>query len=222
MRGHNHGFKKSKYLTLSLSHVCVSPFASKKINYWLRIYDYGYQEIKYPFLICTHGSQTLGKRSNKGPKPSGSLRGLKHQNHRQLVDFRFKRTLGTTGSLVPAVSRDQNRRLLTQSKNCQTLVWSGVRIPLGTQKIGVGVLGALLRVGRWGVGSAHSGRRWRGRRDSRICGYGIRRGTERVAPFLSFPFFSFSFLAPNLLMPTILPLFSPFLWGGFFPLWFWF
>jgi len=37
-----------------------------------------------------------------------------------------------------------------------------------------------------------------------------------------FPFFSFPFYAPNLLMPTILPLFSPFLWGDFFPLWFWF
>ncbi len=121
--------------------------------------------------------------------------------------------------MVTAVSKERNRRLLSRSKNCRTLVWSGVRITLGTQKIGGGVfLGALLRVGRWGVGSAHSGRRWRGRRDSRVCGYGIRRGDGKGC---SFPFF-FLFLASLFMLPIcwcrqFFPFFPPFCGGIFFP-----
>lgn len=76
-----------------------------------------------------------------------------------------------------------------------------------------------MRVGRWGVASAHSGRRWRGRRDSsRVCGYGMLRGTERVvAPFFSFPFFSFPFICSQFANADNSSPFSPLLGGVFFP-----
>jgi hypothetical protein len=154
--------------------------------------------MNYPFLICTHGSQTPGKSSNKGPKPSGSLRGLERQNHRQSVGFRFKRTPGTSGSFVPAVSKDGTGGYYHNQRTAER--WSGLEFEShwGHRKeVGGGFFGALLRVGRWGVGSAHSGRRWRGRRDSRVCGYGIRRGDGKGC---SFPF-SFLFLASLFLLP---------------------
>ncbi len=174
----------------------------------------------YPSWFSSSGK----KGQIKGKNPAVLWGGRNIRTTRLLVEFfRCRRTPGTTGSWVPGRFQGKEPAVINTIKRTAKRL-SGLEFE-----------------SRWGHrenrgGGGFWGAVAGGQVVRTVDGDGEAEGTAAVFAAMAccggrkgllllsflFPFLASLLFAPNLLMPTILPLFSPF-WGGvFFPLWFWF